>query len=293
MGLLLTAVAIGYGSLLVAVYFQLTPPSSLFPDLRELDRLITARPVSKIEQLLEAGGDQMNGGGTMRPAFTLQSIGWEDAVRNLTEDEKGRLLQQREGERLALLDWVRSGASRDAYSQDDYLPSGAAKIQQITAAYRVSDPSADVPAAAARVRIRSLIADRCVTCHGENGRHDTARFIPLDSYEQLEPRLRPESPGAQQKWVAVALVGLLPLALVFGVGYWHTSHPLLTRSFTLTLTGSALGVMLACWLLGGSGAWSGRAIAVAAALATLGTALHAFATLNDLLFDMRPPRDGA
>ena len=280
--MLLAAAGVGYAALVCAAYFQLTPASALLPDLDEFDRLIYAseKPVSTIERLLEAGGDRMDGGGSMRPAFTVQSLGWEDAARNLSAAQNRNLLAEREGERLALLDWVRSGASRTAYAEDDYRLSAAAVAGPMTSAYRLN-AAASGPAGT-RVRIRTLIADRCVTCHGENGRHDTARFIPLDSYEQLEPRLRPQPPRIERQWIVAALGALVPLAVVAGAGYWHTSQPLATRWLTATLTAAALAAMLACWLLGRTGGWWGPALAVAATLAAAGTALHALATLHDL-----------
>ena len=62
--------SIGYGALLVTTYLQVTSPNSLFPDLFQIDRLLFSaeKPVSRIEQLLEASGNEI--GSTMRPAFT-------------------------------------------------------------------------------------------------------------------------------------------------------------------------------------------------------------------------------
>src|SRR5438552_133155 len=118
----LAAATIAYCALLFATYLQLTPSSSVVPDLRELDRLLfeIKKPTSRIERLLEATDGPMSRSGTMRPAFTDQSLGWESLNQNLTADERAALLAEREGERLAMLDWVRMGASREAYENNRY-----------------------------------------------------------------------------------------------------------------------------------------------------------------------------
>src|SRR5438067_3019674 len=118
----LAAATIAYCALLFAAYLQLTPSSSVLPDLRELDRLLfeIKKPTSRIERLLEATDGPMSRSGTMRPAFTDQSLGWELLNQNLTAEERAALLAEREGERLAILDWVRRGASREAYEDDRY-----------------------------------------------------------------------------------------------------------------------------------------------------------------------------
>src|SRR5262245_1491033 len=178
LGLALISAVIGYCVLVVMAYLHLTSPGSLWPDTHELGRILfdTAKPVTQIERLLEAPDGEMTGGGTMRPAFTDQSLGWESLVENMTDEQKSELLAQREAERLVLLDWVRSGAVRGDYENDDYKPHDATTVSQITPDYLTPENDNSLP----RVRIKTLITDRCVTCHGENGRHDTARFIALD-----------------------------------------------------------------------------------------------------------------
>src|SRR5262245_46460064 len=126
-GLLIVA-GVTYGALLVATYLQTTPPSALGPRLAELKGLLFAdeKPVSPMERRLEAADTPLGTGPlisgesagekSMRFAFGEQS---GDLGRALTKDE----LAQREGERMALLDWIRGGASRTAYERDDYIVS--------------------------------------------------------------------------------------------------------------------------------------------------------------------------
>lgn len=119
----------------------------------------------------------MNGAGTMRPAFTEQSRDWETLTRNLTAGGLRKLVAEREGERLALLSRVRSGANKEEYDRDDHPLGPELLDQEITATFLVPAPEAPKPLLPRRVRIRALIAERCVTCHGESGRETTARLF--------------------------------------------------------------------------------------------------------------------
>src|SRR5262245_12273209 len=179
-GALLAAAGIGYCVALLLAYWQLTSQNSLLPDFGVLDKVFfhsKEKPVSQIARLLEATDLPMNGSGTMRPAFTTQSAGWDSLLESLNAAERTAVLAQREGERLVLLDWIRSGFDRAAYEGDDYVSSGATHISDITTAYLVADESAANHGLRRRVRIRTLINDRCATCHSEDGRNDKARWF--------------------------------------------------------------------------------------------------------------------
>src|SRR5437764_2379039 len=138
---LLFAAVVAYAILLLSAYVHLTPSHSLAPRLRELEITLfhTQIPTSRIERLLESSEGEMNRGGTMRPAFTEQSADWESLTQNMTADERAALMIQRDGERRALLDWVRSGASRDAYERDDYRLRDGSGVRDITAEYLLSN----------------------------------------------------------------------------------------------------------------------------------------------------------
>ena len=280
LALVLAAGAIGYLALVVTTYLQITSPSCLFPDAYELDRLLfrAERPVSRMEQLLEATGGEMSGGGTMRPAFTNESTGWDKLMKEVTADELAKLIAEREGERLALLDWIRSGASREAYETDEHVVSNPAAVTAISPLYLLA---AHQPTA---VRIRSLINDRCATCHSENGRHDTARFIPLDTYDSVQPRTQPEAVHKPQKpWLFASLLGLLPLGLLASVVFWRTSHPRHVRRIMIIVPSIALGMALAVWFSGQAGSYSTHALLGLAAFAAIGIFVQIGVSLSELL----------
>jgi hypothetical protein len=280
LALVLAAGAIGYLALLATTYLQVTSPSSLLPDVYEIDRLLfrVERPVSRIEQLLEATGGEMSGGGTMRPAFTDESTGWEELTKRMTADELAKLTAEREGERTALLDWVRTGARREAYESDVHLVSNSAAVTAITARYSLSD---DGPM---RIRIRSLINDRCATCHSENGRHDTARFIPMDTYDSILPRTQPEAVRMPQKvWLFASLLGLLPLGLLSSAIFWRSSHPRHVRRLLIVVPSIALGMALAIWVSGQQGGYSIHTLLGLAACAAIGTFVQIAVSLSELI----------
>src|SRR5262245_28949224 len=117
---LLAAAAVAYVALLAATYFKTTAPSLLVPDFGELDRWLfsAAPPISPMERRLEAAdtplvAGPLISGPTMGSPFARKS---NEGTQALTQTD----LDEREGERQALLDWIRSGASKSAYDQDDF-----------------------------------------------------------------------------------------------------------------------------------------------------------------------------
>ena len=94
---------IGYLTIFVLAYLSLMSPSAAVPDIRELDRLLFGfreRRPGLIEQLLEATDGPLKRGGSMRPAFTDQSVGWGSLTQKMSAEEKAALIAEREGERL-------------------------------------------------------------------------------------------------------------------------------------------------------------------------------------------------
>jgi hypothetical protein len=283
----LVAAAVAYGALLIITYLQLTPSRALLPDLHTVDRLLFGGPppVSRTERLLEATEGPMSRGGTMRPAFTDQSLGWDSLTQNLSVEQKAALLAEREGERLAILDWLRAGAPREAYENDRYELRPASGVQQITADYALPITSSESPSPEPTVvRLRTLLRDRCVTCHGENGRHDIARFIELDTYDRLLPHLMIEPEDTKGRgWLVVSMVALFPLSAISAPLFSRTNQPRAARAAIISLAMASLAVMIGCWLLGSSG---GRCVVVllaAASGAAFAVIIQMVVVVGDLL----------
>jgi len=119
----LLAVAAGYFSALVQLHVVHASPGQLLPGQAEVQRAYGISPTtSQMEQVLSAGEDRpFNGTGSMAPAFTGHSLGWDAMVHAGKDREE---MPRREAERQALLDFVRNGCDRKAYDEDSYAPSG-------------------------------------------------------------------------------------------------------------------------------------------------------------------------
>jgi hypothetical protein len=257
---LLAAAGIAYGALFVATYQKNTAPSALGPDLREVQRLLfnASRPISPMERRLEASdtplgtGPLISGPPSSEPETADSSMRLAFSRVTNQRELSAAELSEREGERQALLDWIRSGASRSAYEQDDYELTNRTSSASITP-QMLHATNFTSAAARPRVRIRSLIQERCVTCHNELDGDDTARLVPFDTYESVARYLVPDAQGDRGRpWLVAALFSLFPLAAVVGPAFAYTSHPLHVRRRLLTITIVALSSVLVCWLVGAS-----------------------------------------
>jgi hypothetical protein len=119
----------------------------------------------------------------------------------------------REGERAAVLAWVRSEADREAYEKDRFPRPG--EVTAITAKYEGKDDEGPY------VKVKSILTDRCVRCHtpGEDAEDQKARQYPLDSFERLEKYLKKEGGGAMSldKLAQTTHVHLLGFSMLYGL----------------------------------------------------------------------------
>ena len=210
-GLTLAVAGAAYFMLAAVTYFKATAPGSLAPDLAEVHRLFfqTARPSSALERRLAAADTPLGTGPLITTGTSMESPFYG---QSLTVAE----LAERDGERLALLDWIRSGAHRAAYDGDDYAFGRPAVTIALTPQF-VRTASGAGDRENTRVRIRSIINERCVNCHHEDG-DDTARLIPFDSYDAIAVYLRPENHAdTARPWLLASLFSLLPLAALVGL----------------------------------------------------------------------------
>src|SRR5262249_29659340 len=122
----LISVGIGYFSALVQLHFQHATSGELLPGMVETKEVYHGLAgMSQLERLLRADESKsFNGTGTMRPAFFAKSGGWQKRVRNLSKQGILNLRKEREGELLAVLDWIRKGMPKKDYEDDNYaLPA--------------------------------------------------------------------------------------------------------------------------------------------------------------------------
>ena len=135
-----------------------------------------------VELMKFEGGDD----GNMARAFfdkekTFRTKMNDEAV---PQAEKDKLFAEREGERKALVAWIRTAdpARRAAYEGKDgfVLPPDLAG-KPITPDYLKGG----------KVQIKAMIEDRCVRCHGPGAKQ--ADF-PLTNYEELSKYMNPPAP---------------------------------------------------------------------------------------------------
>jgi hypothetical protein len=272
------AAGLSYGLTFVLAFLALTPPSSLVPGLGELEQSLfgyRGRQPSLVERLLEAPDGPMNRGGSMRSAFTTQSDDWERVTQTKSPAELEALEAEREAERLAVLDWVRAGAPREAYEEDEYFMSSGNTEGNIAAEFKSTGQG---------VRIHSIIDARCASCHRPESRNDRACWFPLDSYDGIERYCRPELvAGPSPFWSITSLVGLLPLSMLGGLLTCWTSVSRGQRLVLAILPVGAAILAMASWLGGSSGTVFFYLVVASATIAIVGLTIQAAVILHDVV----------
>lgn len=133
-----------------------------------------------------AGGDD----GNMARAFYDKDKAFKELMEgNAAQSEKDKLMAERDGERLALIAWIRGADAprKAAYDADAFpLPPDLAG-KPLTSKY-VKD---------GKVAVKTIIADRCLRCHGEGGKQYDD--YPLDTYEHWQKHMHVTPPGAPPK----------------------------------------------------------------------------------------------
>jgi hypothetical protein len=219
----LISTGIGYVSALVQLHFQHASGGELMPNDKDAVRVFHGEPgVSVLERLILAPETEpFSSGGSMRRAFTTESMGWAGAIEGITGDisdlpearqeakkreAEGKLRPERDGEALILAHWVRHGLDRAAYDSDAYPIPAELKGQPITKKY-VNDDS---------VKLQTLLTNRCVRCHKEERQ---ARDAPLDTYERIRAYARADTHQAMplRKLAQSTHVHLLGFSMLYGL----------------------------------------------------------------------------
>jgi hypothetical protein len=302
----LISVGIGYSAALVQLHFQHASPGNMLPTGDDAVRIFhgqTERPVSKIETVLTADEDKpFTGSGQMRSAFMKRSKEWKQAIKERAQQKAGRrgapdqaalaaaeqeLRQEREGERQALLAWLRTGASQTSYKEDKFcLPDDMAS-QPITASFLVVD-EADKPIEPRAIKITSLLNDRCARCHTTKEAEDAqAGEYPLDSWDHLKPYVQVKDSGAMslEKLAQTTHVHLLGFSLLYGLTgliFAFTSYPGWLRILIAPLPLVAQVADISCWWLARLDPIYAHAIILTGSVVAVGLGLQIILTLVNL-----------
>lgn len=121
-----------------------------------------------------------------------------------TKADKDKLTAERDGERLALIAWVRATEpARKAAYDDDAFPLPA----ELT-----GKPITDKFLKDGKVAVKTIIANRCLRCHGPDGKQYDE--YPLDAYDKwkkyVEPPAGAAAPAPEPPAVAAAPMPAAP-----------------------------------------------------------------------------------
>lgn len=237
LALFLLSVGIGYVSALVQLHFQHATPGDLLPSPEDAVRVfhgdVGEKPKSKIEQLLpeDYQGKKMNGQGQMTAAFFKRAEDYSEAISEKARElakEKGikkpdkatkdaaahKVDEEREGERLVMISWVRDGAKETEYNADNFpLPQELIK-QPITHNMLVED--AEGAAEPRGVKIKSLFQLRCANCHQDGGE---AQSFPLTNFPEIKKYsvVKTSEGMSLEKLAQTTHTHLLGFAMLYGL----------------------------------------------------------------------------
>ena len=281
----LLAVGLGYLTALVQVHNKDTEKDGspmptparlieIFSGLKEADPNAVP-PFSRMDKLLD--GDRTApdvSHDNMAPAFFAKSKDWGKTALGPRGRQPIAVEDLREGERLAMLAWVRlsdATAKKAAYENDRFPLPDALIDRPISGAFVTP---------AKEVKIKSLIDIRCQHCHKnqEPSLHDYAALQPWvtpPSTELIDGKwVRSSNQKSVNGLTTSTHAHLLSFATLFGLTglvFAFTSYPLLLRCFLGPVVLVAMMCDIACWWLARIDAPYGPMFALAV-LGTGGTA---------------------
>jgi hypothetical protein len=293
----LITVGIGYWSALVQLRVQHASDGQVIPGKKEVERVFAGvSGQSHMERLLTAPiSEPFNGSGSMAGAFLdpAHSSGWPRAAREFKKltpeeaDEKVR--KQRNGERLAILDWLKNGAQQKPYEDDNYPITKELGDQleingnepSITDKFIGKDAGGKPT-----IMIQSIFQNRCVRCH-RDGASGSAGEYPLDSYESISLYTTPEKSGGMSlpklaQSTHVHMLGFAVLWCMTGLIFACTSFPAWMRAIFGPWTLIAQVADIACWWLAGQDARFADAIMITGGLVGLGLMVQLVGGCMDL-----------
>jgi hypothetical protein len=287
----LVSVGIGYFSALVQLHLHHAAPGKLLPGTEEAANMYYGRTgMSQLERLLVVDeGKVFNGSGTMRQAFTTKSAGWRSAIQRRAKEREISLRQaeeklrsERDGERLAVLDWIRTGASRAAFEENNHVLSAHLAKHPIT--HDILETGTD---GTRRVKVATILEMRCARCHSESKSGSAAQF-PLDSWEQVHQYCEVETTDggmSVKKLAQTSHVHLLGFAMLYGLTgliITLTTYPGWVRAVLGPLPLVAQVVDIGLWWLGRVDPLYAKAVVVAGGIAALGLFLQLSLSLFNL-----------
>jgi hypothetical protein len=289
LGMFMIAAGVGYLTGLIQLHYAHASPGNLLPTGEDVVKVYhgqTGPRMTQLERVLEAPENlPFNGTGSMRRAFTDKSDDWKDMLKQKPEPD---LRKEREGERLAMLQWIRAGASKEAFDKDKFeLQGDIAKHPLSTDYILVDDAGKEV--APRTILIKTLFTNRCSGCHGQGGE---AEKFPLEKHDAIVKYLKEPSSGAMsvERLASITHTHMMGFAVLFGLTgiiFSFTSYPTKFRAIFGPWTLFFQVIDIGFWWLGRVDPLYAEMIRVTGALVGLGLGLQIICSLWDLFRPVR------
>jgi hypothetical protein len=243
-----------------------------YASIKEYLKVEDGEDKCQLEALLIAEESQSwNGTGQMREAFTRKSADWEDVIAERPADE---VRHEREGERLALLEWIRSpeAVRAKAYDDDRFVVAKWPAGHGITPILRHQDSALAVKSAPGEKPPASAATP--TTAPNGNGkpakRSAKSKMMSVTSLTQS---------------THVHMLGFSMLYALTGIIFAFTSYPLWLRATVAPLVLVAQAVDISCWWLArldGVGPYFAMTIIGTGLVVGLGLFVHIVGSVWDL-----------
>lgn len=288
LAMFLVAAGVGYLTGLIQLHFAHASDGNLLPTPDDAVKVFhgsTGPKMTQLERLLEAPETlAFNGSGSMRKALLEKSDDWKEAIKQKPE---ATVRAEREGERLALLAWIRAGASKDSYEKDAFaLPETLSK-QPITIDFlKVDEQGKEATPRVAS--IKALFSTRCAGCHGGGGE---VQQYPLENHDAIIKYMKEPGSGAMslEKLALVTHTHMMAFAVLFGCTgllFAFTRYPAIIRAIFGPWVLFFQVIDIALWWLGRVDPLFAKLIPVSGALVGLGLGIQLLGGLYDVLGPM-------
>jgi hypothetical protein len=259
LSLFLVSTGIGYFSALVQLHFQHARAGELLPSKEDAAETYHGTPgMSTLERLIRADESKpFDKFGTMKPAFSTESIGWDTAVTEkaaelkIDEEKAEKLLRkERDREVAAVLWWIKAGASKPDYEKCP-LPKDFFK--------ELDKPLEEKPFIKGAnesyyADVSQIIRVRCARCHSL-GKRQPAGAVHLNTWEGVKVYLRPPTQGGSsgmslKKLAQTTHIHLLGFSMLYGLTgliLAFSSYPCWLKVILCPLPLLAQIIDIGCW----------------------------------------------
>jgi len=278
----LLSVGLGYLSAMIQLHLHhSSKDGNPLPSLKDVINIFHGDPDVKmgtLERLITGPeeGLPFTGLGSMAKVFTIKSEKFQEEIKTRPEEE---VRAEREGEKYALVAWIKAKAPRLAYVKDSFRIPADKKDMIITPEFKTTEGW----------KIRSILTARCCYCHKPDGEDGQAAGYPLDGYDKVKKYTEVARGPSLEKLAQTTHAHLLSFAMLYaltGLAFAFTSYPGILRFILAPIVLVAQVAEISCWWLarleGQPGEYFAMAIVFTGAVVGLGLVLQIVLTLFNL-----------